>query len=89
MKKVSVTARKEDLDNVKAILKAIPYSVEKEGNLVWVSFYLSDAELDNIITMLENTIDMRYKESIIEVYTPDFVISSSLQRSFHTIQNSL
>lgn len=81
MKKIIATTRKEDLHKVASVLKDIIYFPEKEGDLVRISIYVRDGELDNLIDKLENTIDLRYKKSMIEVYTPDFVISPVLNRS--------
>jgi uncharacterized hydrophobic protein (TIGR00341 family) len=81
MKKILATARKGDLDNIDPALKDAFHSLKKEGNIVRFTMYVNDAELDDILGKLQETIDLRCKESMIEVYTPDFVISTVLSRS--------
>ena len=72
MKKIIATIRKEDLPKVESVLKDIIYFSEKEGDLVRISIYVRDGELDDLIDKLENAIDLRYKKSMIEIYIPCF-----------------
>lgn len=80
MKKIVVTTRKSDTKKIKSVLKDTFYALEEEGDLIIVNVYVHDAELDSIIGKLGDTIDLRHKESMIEVYTPDFMISPVLSR---------
>ncbi len=43
--------------------------------------YVNDNEVDRIIDDLHALLDFRYKDNLIEVHTPDFVVSSYLDRS--------
>jgi uncharacterized hydrophobic protein (TIGR00341 family) len=81
MKKVIVTARKEDSEKVQSIIEDRLYFCTEKADLVQYTLYIHDKELNDIINHLRETIDLRYKECMIEVLTPDFVISSSLDRT--------
>jgi hypothetical protein len=81
MKKVLVTARKKDVDNLKELLEDTIHFVRREDDLVSIIIYIHEEELDPFLTTLQNTLDLRHKETIIEVSSPDFVISSVLQLS--------
>lgn len=45
-----------------------------------MTVFVPDAEVDPVLEKLISSIDLRYRENIIEVSSPDFVISSSLKR---------
>ncbi len=81
MKRVTVIAHKKELSRVEEASKDLIYNVEPlDDRLIRVNIYIPDAELDSLIPKLQNAVDLRRKESLIEVTTPDFVISSSLKR---------
>lgn len=86
VKKIVVTTRKKDTKKIKEVLKDTFYALEEEGDLIIVNVYVYDAELDSLIGILGDTIDLRYKDSMIEVYTPDFMISPVLSRSEEKIR---
>ncbi len=81
MKKVIVTARKEDLKKIEPVLENILYVIEKEGPLIKINIYIPDEGLDDLINKFQEVLDFRLKETMIEVFTPDFVISSVLKRA--------
>ncbi|MBU7044366.1 MAG: TIGR00341 family protein [Theionarchaea archaeon] len=81
MKKVLVTARKEDVKKVESILEDRLYFSTTKADLIQVTLYIHDKELNDIIDALRETIDLRYKECMIEVFTPDFIISPTLERT--------
>lgn len=43
--------------------------------------YSNDSELDGVLNTLHSLLDLRYKENLIEVQTPDFVVSTFLDRN--------
>ncbi|MBU7045790.1 MAG: TIGR00341 family protein, partial [Theionarchaea archaeon] len=88
MKKVVATTQKEDLDKIHPLLEGTLHSLEREDDLIRITVYVHDNELDDIVDALEKIIDMRYKKSMIEVYTPDFIISSFLERSKEKAEES-
>ena len=81
MKKVIVTARKEDLKKIESVLENRLYVMEKEGPLIKINIYIPDEGLDDLINKFQEVLDFRLKETMIEVFTPDFVISSVLKRA--------
>ncbi len=81
MKKVIITARKEDLKKIEPVLENILYVMEKEGPLIKINIYIPDEGLDDLINKFQEVLDFRLKETMIEVFTPDFVISSVLKRA--------
>jgi len=81
VKRVTVIAQKSELPKVKDAAGDLIYNVENlEKGLVRVDIYVNDALLDDLIPKLQNAVDLRHKESVIEVSSPDFVISSALKR---------
>ncbi len=81
MKRVVVIAQKGEVSKVKEALGELVYTTESLNNgLVRFDIYVNDALLDELIPRLQNSVDLRHRESTIEVYSPDFVISSVLER---------
>ena len=80
MKKIVVRVREEDLQEISKLAEEIPHPfyIDKEGR--FLAIYVPDSEIDPLLEKLISAIDLRYKENIIEVSSPDFVISSSLKR---------
>lgn len=81
MKRVTAITRKKDREKVEKLVKDTYHFIEYENDLLHVIIFLHDDELNDFLNKLENIIDLRYKESIIEVSTPDFIISTALERS--------
>jgi uncharacterized hydrophobic protein (TIGR00341 family) len=86
MKKVIITARKENFEKIEPILKDIFHFLNEEDDLVRITIYIHDEGLDDLINKLHDTVDKRYKESMIEVFTPDFIISPALKRAEKKIE---
>jgi uncharacterized hydrophobic protein (TIGR00341 family) len=89
MKKILINVRYEDFPELEKLLAGFHHLVNRESNYVEVRVFVPDAEVNNAIEMLRKPIDMRYKESLIDVSTPDFVISSSLQRAEKRVTESV
>lgn len=81
MKKVIITTREEDFEKIKPMITDMFFSLDKKDDLVKITVFPLDKELDGLITKIEKIIDFRYKESMVEVYTPDFIVSSVLKRA--------
>jgi hypothetical protein len=86
MKKVIITARKENFEKIEPILKDVFHFLNEEDDLVRITIYLHDEGLDDLISKLHDTVDKRCKESMIEVFTPDFIISPALKRAEKKIE---
>ncbi|OYT59871.1 TIGR00341 family protein [Euryarchaeota archaeon ex4484_178] len=81
MKRVTVIAQDVELSKLEKAAENLIYNVEKlENGLVKVDIYVNDALLDELIPKLQNSVDLRHRESMIEVSSPDFIISSALKR---------
>ena len=81
MKKIIVTARNEDSDKVESIIEDRLFFSTGKADLIQYTLYVHDKELNDIISKLRDTIDLRYKACMIEVITPDFIVSPSLTRT--------
>ena len=81
MKRITVVAQREELPRIEEAAGDSIYNVEPlQNNLVRVDIYVNDAMLDSLIPKLQAAVDLRRRESVIEVSSPDFVISSALKR---------
>lgn len=80
MKKIVATTKKEDMGKITPLLEEKIYFSREEAALVRITIYVRDEDLDELIERLEKCIDLRYKKTMIEVYTPDFVVSPVLAR---------
>ena len=80
MKRIVVVARKEELKRIREIAEKYVYAEEEVGGLIRVTIYLPDGELDSFIPKLQEAVDLRRRDTLIEVSSPDFVISSVLKR---------
>ncbi|MDD4126705.1 MAG: TIGR00341 family protein [Methanomicrobium sp.] len=81
MKKILIHARHEDYENLKPLLQDYEHIDVSQKEYVRIILYVPDAGINNAIDILRKPLDMRYKETLIEVSSPDFVISSSLERA--------
>ncbi len=81
MKKIVITTDKNDLRNIEKTVKDKIYFLKKDKDILSITVYVNDEDLDDLINKLDNTVDFRYKKSLIEVSTPDFILSSSLKRN--------
>jgi len=80
MKKITVRARTEHEAKLHALFEDKVHYVTNVDGVVSIRVYLRDEELDEMLSSVESMLDMRYKDNIIEVTTPDFVVSSVLKR---------
>jgi uncharacterized hydrophobic protein (TIGR00341 family) len=80
MKKITVRAKKEHEKALHDLMEDKTHYVSRGAGAVSVIAYVRDEELDEILSSIESILDMRYKDNVIEVYTPDFVVSSVLKK---------
>ncbi|MCD6468682.1 MAG: TIGR00341 family protein [Thermoplasmata archaeon] len=88
MKKITLTLKKQDADKTKKLLENKLFFTEEKKGLTQFTIYLKDEELDEFINKLDETIDFRFKENLLEVSTPDFVESAVLKRSEKTKEDA-
>lgn len=81
MKKVLINARKEDYEKIAPLIEDIHHVVLREGDTYEVKLFLPDNDLDSFIEKVRPSLDLRYRENLIEVSSPDFVISPYLKRA--------
>jgi len=81
MKKILLNIRREDFENMKPVLEDLNFIIiAKDAKLIQAKVFVPDADIDEVIEKLREPLDLRFKENLIEVSTPDFVISSTLSR---------
>lgn len=81
MKKVLINARKEDYADLASILEDHHHVVLRQDPVYEVKVFLPDNDLDAFIEEVRETVDLRYRENLIEVSSPEFVISPYLTRA--------
>jgi uncharacterized hydrophobic protein (TIGR00341 family) len=74
MKKIIVTAKKEEAPNIPQVLGNVFFYREELGNLTRFTIVVPDNELDAIISKLQQSLQFMDKSTLVEVYSPDFVI---------------
>ncbi|MBP2132787.1 putative hydrophobic protein (TIGR00341 family) [Methanomicrobium sp. W14] len=88
MKKILIHARHEDYNNLKLLLEKCYHIDINEKDFVQITLFVPDASVNSTIDALRETLDMRYRDTLIEVSSPDFVISSSLNRAEKSVKTS-
>ncbi len=86
MKKVLINIRNEEYPKIEPLLKEQYFSRTYKENIMEIRLYLPDAELDKFINEIQNLMDLRYKDNLIEVSTPQFVISPYLKREEEKVE---
>ncbi|TAJ44039.1 TIGR00341 family protein [Methanofollis fontis] len=80
MKKVLINARKDDYERLAPVLEEVYHVVVHEDTIYQIKLFLPDNDLDPFIDQIRSVIDLRYRDNLIEVSSPDFVISPYLKR---------
>jgi uncharacterized hydrophobic protein (TIGR00341 family) len=88
MKKVIINIRNEEYPRIEPLLEKLPFSRAYKENIMEIRLYLPDAELDAFISEIQKVMDLRYKDNLIEVSTPQFVISPYLKREEEKTEKS-
>lgn len=81
MKKVEIAVRKEEYSKIKPLMEDVHSTESELDGIVHFLAYLPDLDLDDFITRVRDAIDLRYKDNLIDVSTPDFVVSTHLQQA--------
>jgi len=81
MKKILINARKEDYENLLPLFEGVYHVIVHADGVYQVKVFVPDSDLDAFIERIKPAIDMRYRENLIEVLSPDFVISPYLKRA--------
>jgi uncharacterized hydrophobic protein (TIGR00341 family) len=86
MKKILIHVRNEDYEKMQPLLDEIYHLVIGRGDFIQIKAFVPDADLDDTVQRLREHLDLRYRENLIEVDTPDFVISSTLARAEKSVE---
>ncbi|NYT07092.1 MAG: TIGR00341 family protein [Methanomicrobiales archaeon] len=78
MKRVIVICRTEDSPNISSLVKDITYMRSEYAKLTRFSILVPDEDLDNFISKIQQSLEFMDKSTIVEVFSPDFVISPAL-----------
>lgn len=81
MKKLTVRVNPEKAKNLSEVLEDHIVYETNENGIVKLVAYIPDDAVDDLLTELHKRIDLRYKKNIIEVSSPNFVISSVLSKA--------
>ncbi|KAF5084918.1 hypothetical protein DSECCO2_72390 [anaerobic digester metagenome] len=81
MKKIVVHVREDGHEKIEEVLEGLHYTISLVQDIYQITIYTPEENLDDLIEKIQAVLDLRYNENIIEVSTPEFVISSLLKRA--------
>ncbi|MDK2990480.1 MAG: hypothetical protein PWR16_2009 [Methanoculleus sp.] len=81
MKKIVVHVREDGHEKIEEVLEGLHYTISLVQDIYEITIYTPDENLDDLIEKIQAVLDLRYNENMIEVSTPEFVISSLLKRA--------
>ncbi len=81
MKKIVIHVREDGHKRVIEALEDLYYTISLAGEIYEITVFTPDENLDDLIEKIRSALDLRYNDNMIEVSTPDFVISSLLERA--------
>ncbi len=79
MWRITIHHRREEAEKLRSLIKELKYPLFTEGNTKTVT-YIPDEDIEKLMTMLEEVLDMRYKENLIEADRPHIVSSGPAKR---------
>ncbi|MDV2482074.1 TIGR00341 family protein [Methanoculleus sp. Wushi-C6] len=80
MKKVVVHVREDGRRDVENALEGLRYTISLVQDVYEITTYTPEENLDNLIEKIRDKLDLEHPENMIEVSSPDFVVSSLLER---------
>ena len=81
MKRVVVICRNEDAPNITSLLRKETHLTTEYPQLTRFSILVPDEDLDSLIARIQQAIEFMDKSTIVEVYSPDFVVSPGLMET--------
>lgn len=81
MKKIVVHVREDGHKQVEDALEGLHYTISLVQDIYQITIYTPDENLDELIEKIRGVLDLRYNENLIEVSSPEFVVSSLLKRA--------
>jgi uncharacterized hydrophobic protein (TIGR00341 family) len=84
MKRVVVICRNEDAPNITSLLRKETHLTTEYPTLTHYSILVKDDELEYLIARLYQAMEFMDKSTVVEVYSPDFVISPGLKETLNS-----
>jgi len=84
MKRVVVICRNEDAPNITSLLSKRTHLKTEYPTLTHYSILVPDEDLDSLIARFQQAIEFMDKSTVVEVYSPDFVISPGLKETLNS-----
>ena len=84
MKRVVVICRNEDAPNITSLLRKETHLTTEYPTLTHYSILVKDDELEDLIARLHQAMEFMDKSTVVEVYSPDFVISPGLKETLNS-----
>ena len=79
MWRVTIHYRREEESKIRELLKQKQYSVTYGDGTIIV--YVPEGEVEDFLTQVENTLDMRYKENIVVADKPKIILGGPVKRT--------
>jgi uncharacterized hydrophobic protein (TIGR00341 family) len=86
MKKIIINIRNEEYPKIEPLIDKHHFSRTYKEGIMEIRLYLPDAELDKFIKEIQELMDLRYKDNLVEVSSPQFVISPYLKREEEKVE---
>ena len=81
MKRVIIICRTEDSPNISRLVKDFTHMRSDYADLTRFSILVPDEDLDDFISRIQQSLEFMDKSTIVEVFSPDFVISPALNET--------
>ncbi|MCE4614384.1 MAG: TIGR00341 family protein [Desulfurococcales archaeon] len=81
MWRVTIHYRREEEDKIKRLLKEKQYNITYGDGTVIA--YVPEGEVEDFLTQVENTLDMRYKENIVTADKPKIILGGPVKRTMN------
>ena len=80
MKKVIISTRSEEAGNISNLLRNNTFNREEIGSTTKFTTIVADNDLDRLISDVQQALLFMDESSVVEVYSPDFIIFPKLER---------
>ncbi len=80
MKKVIISTKSEEAGNISNLLRNNTYTREETGSTTKFTTIVADNDLDRLISDVQQALLFMDESSVVEVYSPDFIIFPKLER---------
>jgi uncharacterized hydrophobic protein (TIGR00341 family) len=87
MKKILVHVRSAERERIEETLQGLHYVISLVGDVCEIIVYTPEKELEDLVEKIRNAMDLRHSENMIEVSSPDYVVSPYLKRAEQRAQD--